>query len=137
MKKYISLNLILFIVFLTGTILSIFIIYKDIDTSFSLKLITGYVIYLLLYGIFIIAMVIANMRKLNWIQIRKRVFTLIIWFIFISVAHYLVFYILNKKMDVWDLGVPLATSFGLSFSDLMFKKKKTKKLVVSLMNDKD
>ena len=79
MKKYISLNLILFIVFLTGTILSIFIIYKDIDTSLAYKLTVGYVIYLLLYGIFIIAMVIANMRKLNWIQIRKGLFTLIIW----------------------------------------------------------
>ncbi|MGE7946327.1 hypothetical protein [Lysinibacillus sp. NPDC093688] len=43
----------------------------------------------------------------------------------------------NKKMDVWDLGIPLATSFGLAFSDLMFWKKNTKKLVVSLMNDKD
>lgn len=137
MKKYISLNLILFIVFLTGTILSIFIIYKDIDTSLAYKLTVGYVIYLLLYGIFIIAMVIANMRKLNWIQIRKRLFTLIIWFIFINVAHYLVFYILNMKMDVWDLGVPLATSFGLAFSDLMLRKKKTKKSVFSLMNDKD
>ncbi|MBM7692201.1 hypothetical protein JOC77_001628 [Peribacillus deserti] len=46
MKKYFSLNLILFIVLLAGTTLTIFIIYKDIDTPLSLKVIIGYVIYL-------------------------------------------------------------------------------------------
>src|SRR6476660_860417 len=91
MKKYISLNLILFIVFLAGTILTIFIIYKDIDTSLSLKFVIGYVIYLLLYGLFSISLVIANTRKLNWIQIKKRLFTFFIWFISLSVAHFLIY----------------------------------------------
>ncbi|SNT54711.1 hypothetical protein SAMN05444672_14635 [Bacillus sp. OK838] len=125
MKKYISLNLILFIVFLAGTILTIFIIYKDIDTSLSLKFIIGYVIYLLLYGLFSIFLVIANTRKLNWIQIRKRLFTFIIWFISLSALHYLLFYFFRRsEMSPWDLGIPLGASFGLAFSDLMSWKKK-------------
>ncbi|MGE6721455.1 hypothetical protein ACQKGD_29695 [Peribacillus frigoritolerans] len=125
MKKYISLNLILFIVFLAGTILTIFIIYKDIDTSLSLKFIIGYVIYLLLYGLFSLFLVIANTRKLNWIQIRKRFFTFIIWFISLSAGHYLLSYFFKRsEMDVWDLGIPLGVSFGLAFSDLMSWKKK-------------
>ncbi|TDL76098.1 hypothetical protein [Peribacillus frigoritolerans] len=125
MKKYISLNLILFIVFLAGTILTIFIIYKDIETSLSLKFIIGYVIYLLLYGLFSISLVIANTRKLNWIQIRKRLFTFIIWFISLSALHYLLYYFFRRsEMDVWDLGIPLGVSFGLAFSDLMSWKKK-------------
>ncbi|MDQ0884667.1 hypothetical protein [Peribacillus sp. V2I11] len=124
MKKYISLNLILFIVFLAGTILTIFIIYKDIDTSLSFKFIIGYVIYLLLYGLFSLFLVIANTRKLNWIQIRKRFFTFIIWFISLSALHYLLSYFLRREMDVWDLGIPLGVSFGLAFSDLMSWKKK-------------
>ncbi|MGG4201764.1 hypothetical protein [Peribacillus frigoritolerans] len=125
MKKYISLNLILFIVFLAGTILTIFIIYKDIDTSLSLKFIIGYVIYLLLYGLFSIFLIIANTRKLNWIQIRKRFFTFIIWFISLSALHYLLFYFFrSSEMYPWDLGIPLGVSFGLAFSDLMSWKKK-------------
>jgi hypothetical protein len=125
MKKYISLNLILFIVFLAGTILTIFIIYKDIDTSLSLKFIIGYIIYLLLYGLFSISLVIANTRKLNWVQIRKRLFTFIIWFISLSVAHFLIYYFFRpSEMGVWDLGIPFGVSFGLTFSDLMFWKKK-------------
>ncbi|MDQ0273975.1 hypothetical protein [Cytobacillus purgationiresistens] len=125
MKKYISLNLILFIVFLVGTILTIFIIYKDIDTSLSLKFIIGYVIYLLLYGLFSIFLVIANTRKLNWIQIRKRFFTFIILFISLSTLHYLLSYFFRRsEMDVWDLGIPLGVSFGWAFSDLMSWKKK-------------
>ena len=125
MKKYISLNFILFIVFLAGTILMIFIIYKDIDTSLSLKFIIGYVIYLLLYGLFSIFLVIANTRKSNWIQIRKRLFTFITWFISLSAAHYLIYYFFkSSEMDIWGLGIPLGVSFGLAFSDLMSWKKK-------------
>ncbi|MFS0670513.1 hypothetical protein AB1L12_21735 [Peribacillus frigoritolerans] len=125
MKKFISLNLILFIVFLAGTILTIFIIYKDIDTSLSLKFIIGYVIYLLLYCLFSLFLVIANTKKLNWIQIRKRLFTFIIWFISLSALNYLLSYFFRRsEMDVWDLGIPLGVSFGLAFSDLMSWKKK-------------
>lgn len=125
MKKYISLNLILFIVFLAGTILTMFIIYKDIDTSLSFKFIIGYVIYLLLYSLFSICLVIANTRKLNWIQIRKRIFTFIIGFLSLSTAHYLIYYFFKPSgIGVWDLGIPLGISFGLAFSDLMSWKKK-------------
>jgi hypothetical protein len=125
MKKYISLNLILYIVFLTGTILTIFIIYKEIDTSLSLKFIIGYVIYLLLYGLFSIFIIIAKTSKLNWIQIRKRLFTFIIWFISLSSLNYLLSYFFRRsEMDVWDLGIPLGVSFALAFSDLMSWKKK-------------
>ncbi|KQU21860.1 hypothetical protein ASG65_21405 [Bacillus sp. Leaf13] len=125
MKKYISINIILFIVLLAGTIITIFIIYKDIDTSLSLKVIIGYVIYLLLYGLFSIFLVIANTRKLNWIQIIKRLFTFITWFISLSATYYLMYYFLkSSEMDVWDLSIPFGVSFGLAFSDLMSWKKK-------------
>ncbi|MFD4932716.1 hypothetical protein ACFWMS_28455 [Peribacillus butanolivorans] len=125
MKKYISINIILFIVLLAGTIITIFIIYKDIDTSLSLKVIIGYIIYLLLYGLFSIFLVIADTRKLNWIQIRKRHFTFITWFISLSATYYLIYYFLkSSEMDVWDLSIPFGVSFGLAFSDLMSWKKK-------------
>ncbi|AMM94701.1 hypothetical protein UP17_21345 [Peribacillus simplex] len=125
MKKYISLNIISSIVLLAGTILTIFILYKDIDTSFSFKFIIGYLIYLLLYGVFSIFLVIANTRKLNWIQIRKRLFTFITWFISLSALNYLLSYFFKRsEMEVWDLGIPLGVSFGLAFFDLMSWKKK-------------
>ncbi|MGG4267109.1 hypothetical protein [Peribacillus simplex] len=125
MRKNISLHLILSIVLLAGTILTIFIIYKDIDTSLSFKFIIGYLIYLLLYGVFSIFQVIVNSRKLNWIQIRKRLFTFFTWLISLSAAHYLIYYFFkSSEMDVWDLGIPLGASFGFAFFDLMSSKKK-------------
>ncbi|WP_409305022.1 hypothetical protein [Peribacillus sp. SCS-155] len=125
MKKYIPLNLILFILFLAGTIVIVFIINKDIDTSLSFKFIIGYVIYLLLYVLFSIFLVIAKTKNLNWIQIRKRLFTYITWFISLSAAQYLIDYFFrHSEMDVWDFGIPLGVSFGLAFSDLMTWKKK-------------
>lgn len=125
MKKYISLNLILFVLFLAGTIVTVFIIYKDIDTSLSVKFIIGYVIYLLLYFLFSIFLVIVNTWKLNWLQTRKRLFTFLTWFISLSAAQYLIDYFFrHSEMDVWDFGIPLGVSFGLAFSDLMTWKKK-------------
>ncbi|MFN7253542.1 MAG: hypothetical protein ACK4M9_22625 [Anaerobacillus sp.] len=125
MKKFISLNLILHIVFWVGTILTVFIIYKDIDTSLSFRFIIGYVIYLLLYAIFSIYLIIANTRKLNWIHIRKRFFTFITWFISLSAVHYLIDYFFrHSEIDVWGFTIPLGLALGLAFSDLMTLKKK-------------
>jgi len=125
MKKNISLNLILFIVFLVGTILTMLIIFKDIDTMLSFIFIIGYVIYLVLYGLFSISLVIVHTRKLSWIQIRKRLFKFIFWFIFLSVEQCLIYYFFRPSgMGVWDLVIPFGVSFGLAFFDLIFWKKK-------------
>ncbi|PEZ78619.1 hypothetical protein CN380_18130, partial [Bacillus sp. AFS017274] len=67
--------------------------YKDIDISLSLKFIIGYVIYLLLYGLFSIFLVIANTRKLNWIQKRKGfyVYYLVYFFKCFALSSFLFF----------------------------------------------
>ncbi len=127
MKKSISLNLVLHIIFWIGTILTLFIMYKNIDTSLSSNFIIGYVIYLLLYLLFSIYLLIANSRKFNWIKIRKRLFTFSLWFISLSTVHYLINYFLKKsEIEIYDFAIPLGLSIGLAFSDLMRFNKKTK-----------
>ena len=120
MKKYSTLNLILFILFLAGTTMTMYILYKDIDNPFSYNFIIGYVIYLILYGLFSVTLVVGNVIKLNGDQIRKRIFTFMIWFILLTVAHFLISYLFRRsEMDAWDVGVPLGVSFAMVFSDLM------------------
>lgn len=125
MKKNISL--ILHIIFWLGTIITVFIMYKGIETSLSITFIIGYVIYLLLLAMFFLYLVIANTRKLNWIQIRKRLFIFMAWFISFSTVHYLIDYFFRQSgINMYDFAIPLGLSLGLAFSDLMTFKRKTK-----------
>ncbi|MFD9627370.1 hypothetical protein [Peribacillus muralis] len=125
MKNYLSFNVILFIVFLLGTMLTIFIIVKDIDNSLSITFVIGYVIFLFLYVLFSILLIFVNLRKLNWIQIRKRLLTFIIYFVSINALHFLLSYFFKRsEMDIWDIAGPLGVSIGLAFSDLMTWKRK-------------
>ncbi|MFC7321555.1 hypothetical protein [Halobacillus campisalis] len=56
---------------------------------------------------------------------KKRLFTFIAWFISLSAAQYLIDYFLRSSaIDVWDFGLPLGLSLGMTFSDLMTWKKK-------------
>lgn len=125
MKNNLSFNIILFMVFLLGTILTIFIIIKDIDNPISITFIIGYVIFLLLYVLFLFMLIFLNIRKLNWIQIRKRLLTFIIYFVCLNALHFLLSYFFKRsEMDIWDFAGPLGVSIGLAFSDLMTWKRK-------------
>ncbi len=125
MKKGIYLNLILFIVFLAGTIITIFIIYKDIHSPLATKFIIGYAIFLLLYSLHLIVQALINIRNLTWIQIRKRVFKFIILFTILSVVYFLYYYFFKpSELTIWNFATPFGLSIGLTFSDLMFFRKK-------------
>jgi hypothetical protein len=128
MKKYISFNSLLFAVFLIATMITLFIIYREIDTPLSTKFIVGYVVFLLVYGIYMIFGLMMNMRGLSWLQIGKRLLIFLIWFVSLNVGQYLFYYFFNPselaEWGVWNFGTPLGLSFALAFSDLMFKKNK-------------
>ncbi len=127
MKKNISLILILHSIFWLGMIITVFIMYKGIDTLLSITFIIGYVIYLLLLAMFFIYIVTANTRRLNWIQIRKRLFTFMAWFISFSTVHYLIDYFFRQSgINLYDFAIPFGLSLGLAFSDLMTFNKKSK-----------
>lgn len=124
MKK-IWLKIILPSLFIAGTIITLFIVYKDIDTSFSFKFVIGYVIFLLLYSLFLTYLVISNLMKLQWVEIRKRLSKFIFRFILLSASLYLFNYLFRpSEIDIFDFGIPLGLSIALSFSDLMFIGKK-------------
>ncbi|WP_078552171.1 hypothetical protein [Bacillus alkalicellulosilyticus] len=124
MKKNISLNLILHILFWVGTIITVVIIYKGIDTTFSSAFIIGYAIYLLLYFLFSIILVIANAKKVSTYQIKKRLYLFIAWFLWFSALKFLISHFSSSEMSVYDFAIPFGLAIGLAFSDLMIWKKK-------------
>ena len=94
MKKFHSnlVSIMLYTIFVLSTIITLFIVYKDIDNSFSFKFVIGYVIFLILFLIYFIIATVINMRKLKWFDIRKRMYRFIASFVFLSGTSIIYYY---------------------------------------------
>lgn len=123
MKKNI-LMYIIYLLFVVCTFITLFIVYKDIDSSFSLAFVIGYIIFLFLFVFYFMIAIIINMRKLKWIEIRKRLYRFIAYFVFLSGFTYIADYIFKSlEFDLYNLvSISLSLSFGLVFLDLVFLK---------------
>ncbi len=126
MKRHqFNFNPILFYsVFILSTIVTIVIVYKDIEHSLAVKFIVGYVIFLLVSLFFFLIAATSNIRKLKWIQIRKRVYIFMISFTLLSSSNIALNYFLNPaEMDYYKIfSIALGISLGIAFFDLTFRK---------------
>ena len=126
MKKNI-LTYIIYLLAVIGTIITLFIVYKDIDSSFSFAFIIGYIIFLFLAFLYSMIPIIINLRKLRWGGIRKRLYKFIAYFVLLSALVYTVDYIFQpSELDLYSIvSIPLGLSLGIAFFDLVFFKDKT------------
>ena len=126
MKNNISFTKIIYLVIIVSTIITGFIVYKDIDSKVAIGFVVGYVIFLFGYLLFTIFITIYNSRKFKWIELRRRFFKVAIYFITISVLNYLLDYFFRpSEIDLFKiLTRAFAIAFGVCFSDVMFLKKK-------------
>ena len=100
-----------------STIIISFIVYMDIDNSFSFGFILSYV--------FFIITLILNVKNIKWCELRKRLVKFIALFISFSTAIYFFNYIFRpSQIDIYDFSTPLAMAISLTFFDLMFFKDK-------------
>lgn len=126
MKKNILMG-IFYLLFIVGTCITLVIVYKDIDSSFSVAFVIGYVIYLFLIAFYFLIVIIINLSKLKWIGIRKRLYKYMAYFLILSVITYIVGVIFkSSQVDLYRIiFISLGLSFGLVFVDLIgFEKKK-------------
>ena len=126
MKNNISFTKIIYLVIIVSTIITGFIVYKDIDSKVAIGFVIGYVIFLFVYLLFTIFITIYNSRKFKCIEIRRRFFKVAIYFITISVLNYILDYFFRpSEIDLFKiLTRAFAIGFGICFSDVMFFKKK-------------
>jgi hypothetical protein len=112
----------MYAIFVVSSIALIVIIYKDNESPWALKFVIGYIIFLLLFCLYVIAVAVMNMKKMKWIDIRKRLVNFLLWFIALAAFIYINNFILNRpsKGVYGDLAIPLGLSFGIAFFDLLF-----------------
>jgi hypothetical protein len=125
LKTIRKLNTIFLCLFFVCTLVTLAIVFNNIDTPFSIKFVLFYVIFLLLYGLFVAVQLLINLRKLSRADIGKRILRFLIWFVCLFGLQ-LLYYLLFKPTAFHDWNV--GTSFGFAvagaFGDLLFSRKK-------------
>ena len=126
MREFPLISILFYTIFVVSTIITLFIVYKDIDNLFSFKFVIGYVIFLVLYLIYLIIATVINMRKLKWFDIRKRMYGFIASFVFLSGTSVIYYYFFKPaEIDYYRIfSIALGISLGVSFFDLSFFRKK-------------
>ncbi|WP_338786115.1 hypothetical protein [Metabacillus sp. FJAT-53654] len=128
MKKF-PTNLIsnmFYTIFVVSTIITLFIVYKDIDNSFAIKFVIGYVVFLMLFIFYFIVATVNNMRKVKWVDIIKRMYRFISTFVLLSGTSIIYCYFFRQtEIDYYRIfHIALGLSLGIAFFDLAFSSKK-------------
>jgi len=108
-----------------STVIISFIVYMDIDNSFSFGFMLGYIFFIIIVSLYWIITLIINIKNIKWFELRKRLFKFIGLFISFSAAIYIFNYIFrSSEIGIYDLSTPLAMALSLTFFDLVFFKDK-------------
>lgn len=117
-----TFNNIIYVIFIIATIISIFIVYKNIDNKFAIGFVIGYAIFAVVFLFYVILGIVLNVTKLKWVGIRKRMIRFIKIFVILGILNYIFDYVFkSKKIDFLNmLSVSFGLALGSSFFDLVF-----------------
>ncbi|WP_186430167.1 hypothetical protein [Clostridium sp. BSD9I1] len=124
-NKLLIFTRVLYSLFIIGTIVVLWMIYKDVHSSIAFKFGMGYLFLTFFLILYVPIITILNARKLKWVNIRERFFKFIISFITLWALGYAFDWIFRpSKVDLFR-GLPIAfgLSFGIYFTDILFLKK--------------
>ncbi|SUY47636.1 Uncharacterised protein [Clostridium putrefaciens] len=128
MNKNLLVNFskILFGLFAISTIAMLFIVYKNISHPLIIRFGMCYLYLTFFILIFTPIMVIIKIRKLKWAEIKHRLIKFILIFILFGISNYILDHFFKSgNIDLTkNLTIAFATSFGISFLDLLFLSKK-------------
>ncbi len=113
--------------FVVSTIITLFIVYRDIENTYSFIFVIGYAIFLVLSLFYFIIATIINMKKIKWIDLRKRMFRFITSFVLLSGTS-IIIYTLFKPAEIdyyRTFSIALGLSLGMNFFDLAFSGKRS------------
>lgn len=118
---------ILYTLFFIGTLISLFIVYKDIDSSIAFKFLIGYLFFAFFLLMYVIFIIIFNSRKLKWGEIKGRLFKFIALFILFGVLNYVFDYAFRpSNIDLFrGFSTALGLAFGISFISITLYKRET------------
>lgn len=125
-NKRLLFTKVLYSLFLLATIVTFFIIYKNIDNAISFKILIGYLFLTFFMLVYVPFIALVNTRNFKWVYIRKRIVKFITIFILLSTLNYFFDTIMRpSKIDLFSIfSTTLGLSFGIAFSEFIFFKDK-------------
>jgi tryptophan-rich sensory protein len=117
---------ILYVLTVIGTIISLFIVYKDIDSIFAIRFLIGFLYFVLFVILYVLSITFINLRKFQGAEIRKILIKFIVLFISFGVLNYVFDYFFRPSNINFfrEFSVALGLSFGITFIDATFLKSK-------------
>jgi tryptophan-rich sensory protein len=117
---------ILYVLTVIGTIISLFIVYKDIDSIFAIRFLMGFLYFVLFMILYVLSITFINLRKFQGAEIRKILIKFIVLFISFGVLNYVFDYFFRPSNINFfrEFSVALGLSFGITFIDATFLKSK-------------
>ncbi|MHC1681591.1 MAG: hypothetical protein AB6733_01305 [Clostridiaceae bacterium] len=117
---------ILYVLFLVGTIISLFIVYRDVDGNFDYKFLMGYLYFALFMILYVPFITFYNSRRLKWVEIRKRLVRFVTLFISFGILNFVFDYFFRpSNIDFYrEISVAIGLSFGISFVNVTFMRSK-------------
>ncbi|WP_186430395.1 hypothetical protein [Clostridium sp. BSD9I1] len=113
----------MYIVFIIWTVMVLFIVYKNIEFPFILQFVVGYVICLLLVGLYFIVTAFLNIRKSKWSTIKKVFIKFIIGSFTLWFLNILFIYLIKGELRITDRIVnSIILSFVFTFGELGVEK---------------
>mgnify|MGYP001320564781 FL=1 len=115
----------LYTLFITGTLISLFIASKDIDSNLTFKVLMGYLFFTFFMILYVTFVTILNSRRLKQVEIRKRLFKFIALFALFEAINYVFDYVFRPSdIDLFRaFSNAIGLAFGISFIDVIFLKK--------------
>lgn len=127
MKKNTVLDFtkVLYILFIIGTIIILFIMYSYIHSSIAFKFLIGYLFLTIFLILYVTLITILNSRKLKCGEERKGLIKFITLFILYGTLNYIFDYIFrHSNIDLFkDFSIALGLAFATSFIDGTLEKK--------------
>lgn len=118
-----KVKLILFAVFFICTIVTMFIVFQDNDLVDGFYFVIFYLVFLFVFGIFLLISSLLRIKKLEVGERKSRVKRFLYLFLFYSVAGIGVHYVFMHDFSFQFMIIAFALAFGMSFMDLGFLKK--------------
>lgn len=117
---------ILYILFGIGTIVILWMSYRGTGGSGALGFGIAYLFLTLFLLVYIPFITILNLRKLKWVETKKRLFKFMGLFILFGVLNYAFDYFFRpSSIDLFrEFSTALGLSFGISFIDITLCKRK-------------
>ncbi|MBU8851560.1 hypothetical protein C2I27_14110 [Priestia megaterium] len=106
-----------------STVIISFITYMGIDHSFSFGFMLGYIVFIIVVLFYWTILLISNIKKIKWFELRKRLLKFVGLFVSFSAAIYIFNYMFrSSQIDMYDFSIPFAMALSLTFFDLVFFK---------------